>query len=232
MRHWIEVATDLTVTRQHQKQKTLLLVLVLLELTGRRYDVKSVSPRHVEAILVDTLRLRDPNEVRRVLQGCPGLPDAATHQRAQQRERTPTQEKHRQAELDGDDSDGGNHGDDDFAGRRGKRKLGDDSGTDGSGCDRGRGDDSSNMPEILAALSRAVEEEIRGSKGLFGLETGVLERLKGGVRVTPFLRHGSVRRRESAGAAPHGLAAGGMKKWWRCPRCHVSQVRGPVFSTL
>ncbi|CAM9983368.1 unnamed protein product, partial [Ectocarpus fasciculatus] len=83
---------------------------------------------------------------------------------------------------------------------------------------------SSNMTELLATLSRAVEEEIRGSKGLFGLETGVLERLKGGARVTPFLRHGSVRRQESSGKAPHGLAAGGMKKWWRCPRCHVSQV--------
>lgn len=80
------------------------------------------------------------------------------------------------------------------------------------------------MPELLSLLSRAVEEEIRGSKGLFGLETGVLERLKGGGRVTSFLRHGSVRRHDSAGAAPHGLAAGGMKKWWRCPRCHISQV--------
>lgn len=81
------------------------------------------------------------------------------------------------------------------------------------------------MPELLAALSGAVEEEIRGNKGLFGLESGVLERLKGGARVTPFLRHGSVRQPDSAGAAPHGLAAGGMKKWWRCPRCHISQVR-------
>ncbi|CAM9582071.1 unnamed protein product [Ectocarpus sp. 4 AP-2014] len=80
------------------------------------------------------------------------------------------------------------------------------------------------MTELLATLSGAVEEEIRGSKGLFGLETGVLERLKGGARVTPFLRHGSVRRQDSSGKAPHGLAAGGMKKWWRCPRCHVSQV--------
>ncbi|CAM9781945.1 unnamed protein product [Scytosiphon promiscuus] len=83
---------------------------------------------------------------------------------------------------------------------------------------------SGGMPELLAAMSRAIEDEIRGNKGLFGLDSGVLERLKGGVRVTPFLRHGSVRRPDSAGAAPHGLAAGGMKKWWRCPRCHISQV--------
>lgn len=97
-----------------------------------------------------------------------------------------------------------------------------------NGCDGGG--DSDNMPELLAALSRAVEEEIRSAKGLFGLETGVLERLKGGTRVTPFLTHGSVRRQTSPGGAPHGLAAGGMKKWWRCPRCHISQVRLLFFS--
>lgn len=180
-----------------------------------RYDVKSVSPRHVEALLVDTLRLRDPEEVRRVLQDYPGLPDA----KGQRAPTPPPQRSQQQTEAGGRNNgevvvgldDNGDDGDDDGdEGRRGKNGG-------GSGS-------VSDMPELLATLSRAIEEEIRGSKGLFGLETGVLERLKGGAKVTPFLRHGSVRRREPMGAAPHGLAAGGMKKWWRCPRCHISQV--------
>ena len=169
---------------------------------------------------MDTLRLRDPEEVRRVLQGYPGLPDAKG-----QRAPTPSQQRNQQqpqagdrddgeAAVGGDDDDDGD--DDDGEGRRGKNG----------------GGSVSDMPELLATLSRAIEEEVRGSKGLFGLETGVLERLKGGAKVTPFLRHGSVRRRESMGAAPHGLAAGGMKKWWRCPRCHISQVRALVSLVL
>lgn len=165
-----------------------------------RYDVKSVSPRHVEALLVDALRLRDPAEVRRVLQGNDVLPEAAD---ANKVSRNKSEEE--EDEVADNDADQ----------RRGKRLV-----------DQGHtsGDDGRDMPELLAALSRAIEEEIRGSKGLFGLATGVLERLKIGARVTPFLRHGSVRRQDSAGAAPHGLTAGGMKKWWRCPRCHKSQV--------
>ncbi|CBN79814.1 conserved unknown protein [Ectocarpus siliculosus] len=139
-----------------QEAEALAVDLAEFMLQSIGYDVKSVSPRHVEALLVDTLRLRDPAEVRRVLGEYPGLP----------------------------------------------------------------GEDQQNKKPCPAE----EQEEIRGSKGLFGLETGVLERLKGGARVTPFLRHGSVRRQDSSGKAPHGLAAGGMKKWWRCPRCHVSQV--------
>lgn len=185
----------------------------------RRYDVKSVSPRHVEAILVDTIRLRDPEEVRRVLRGYPGLPEPdARGRRAEEhpREGTPAPPQQNQQQPGAGDRNGEVEGRDD------------DNDHGGGGCDAGRraknGGGGSDMPELLATLSRAVEEEIRGSRGLFGLETGVLERLKGGAKVTPFLRHGSVRRRESMGAAPHGLAAGGMKKWWRCPRCHISQV--------
>eukprot|EP00752_Nemacystus_decipiens_P010692 g9523.t1 len=199
---WAKEAEDLSVD----------LAEFMLQSIG--YDVKSVSPGHVEAILVDTLRLRDPEEVRRVLRGYPGLPDAKS-QRDEERPRAsspPPQRSQRQPDTDmedGDDGDApGNEDDQDQDGSRGKNG----------------GGGSSDMPELLAALSRAVEEEIRGSRGLFGLETGVLERLKGGAKVTPFLRHGSVRRRESMGAAPHGLAAGGMKKWWRCPRCHTSKV--------
>lgn len=159
---------------------------------------------------MDTLRLRDPEELRRVLHGYPGLPDAAGPP-------APPQQNHQQTEVGGDRKGDGVEGPDSNHGG------GDDGDGDGAGRREENGS-ASKMPELLAALSRAVEEEIRGSRGLFGLETGVLERLKGGARVTPFLRHGSVRRRESMGAAPHGLAAGGMKKWWRCPRCHVSQV--------
>lgn len=183
---------------------------------GRRYDVKSVSPRHVEALLVDTLRLRDPRQVRRVLQGYPGLPDTkGQHAQARPRTPTPPPQQHQHQQPRAGDRDSGEEvvagRDDDDDGGEGRREK--------NGCGS-----VSDMPELLATLSRAVEEEIRGSKGLFGLETGVLERLKGGAKVTPFLRHGSVRRRESMGAAPNGLAAGGMKKWWRCPRCHISQV--------
>eukprot|EP00903_Cladosiphon_okamuranus_P010703 g10115.t2 len=179
------------------------------------YDIKSVSPRHVEALLVDTLVLRDPREVRRVLHGYPGLPDAKD-KGAEARPRTPKPrpQQHQHQQPGSGDRDSGEEvvaGRDDDDGDEGRRE-------------KNGGGSVGDMPELLATLSRAVEEEIRGSKGLFGLETGVLERLKSGAKVTPFLRHGSVRRRKSMGAAPHGLVAGGMKKWWRCPRCHISQV--------
>lgn len=168
----------------------------------RRYDVKSVSPRHVEALLVDSLRLGDPAEVRRVLEGHPGLP--------KERKQFPENSETRHQASEGDHTAVNDDLEDEHFRNH----------TDAQGSD-----DSSNMPELLAALSRAIEEEIRGTKGLFGLETGVLERLKSGTRVTPFLRHGSVRRQGTAGPVPHGLAAGGMKKWWRCPKCHMSQAR-------
>lgn len=177
--------------------------------------MKSVSPRHVEALLVDALRLRHPNEVRRVLRGHPGLPAIAKEPRAE--EPPPSPPVSPPPPPPPQEGAGNRDGDDRHTNTRGPEE-----GTRGSGSSSSGGSD---MPELLAALSRAIEEEIRGSRGLFGLETGVLERLKGGARVTPFLRHGSVRRQESAGASPHGLAAGGMKKWWRCPRCHISQVR-------
>lgn len=163
--------------------------------------MKSVSPRHVEALIVDSLRLRDAAEVRRVLHGYPGLPG----------EKNAAETPETNADRNDDGNSSGKHDDGTTSKTRSRHTGGDDRNSNG-------------MPELLAALSRAVEEEIRGTKGLFGLESGVLERLKGGARVTPFLRHGSVRRQESAGAAPHGLAAAGMKKWWRCPRCHISQV--------
>lgn len=185
--------------------------------------MKSVSPRHVEALLVDALRLRHADEVRQVLRGYPGLPSIAGELPPAPPLSPPPQQER--------------------AGNRDGNAARDDGGSSGTGEDRDKdkgrpeggkrassgSSSSSDMPELLAALSRAIEEEIRGSKGLFGLETGVLERLKGGARVTPFLRHGSVRRQESVGATPHGLAAGGMKKWWRCPRCHISQVCKFVF---
>lgn len=160
-----------------------------------RYDITSLSPGQVEVLLVDPLRLTDPREIRSILQGYPGLPKAPdSHSASVGLAREDTHE-------DGTDS---------HERRASKHSR--------------AGADSREMPELLAALSRAVEEEIRGTRGLFGLETGALERLKHGPRVTPFLRHGTVRQQTSGGAMPHGLAAGGAKKWWRCPRCHISQV--------
>ena len=166
---------------------------------SHRYDVKSVPPRQVEALVVDALRLADVAELRRVLDGARGSREGNPSDR-----RDPITAKAKGAAADGDhvlveaDTDGLSR--------------------------RTRGVEDEDMPELLAALSRSVEEEVRGTNGLFGLETGLLERLKGGVRLTPFLRHGSLRRRDPDAAAPGGLAAGGLKKWWRCPRCNLSQV--------
>ena len=216
--------------------------------------MKSLSPRHVEAMLVDSLRLTDPAEVRRILQGYPGLPELRDEAGAEIQSwdlagrgdddchndsnddddnNHQHQHQHRQHRNDHHDSDD-HHDNDDHQDNDDRQKAARDDRARADGragradCERGvggaRGGDVSNMPELLAALSRAIEEEIRGSKGLFGLVTGTLERLKSGTKVTPFLRHGSVRRQESEGATPNGLASGGMKKWWRCPRCHISQV--------
>lgn len=102
-----------------------------------------------------------------------------------------------------------------------------------SSCAGGKNSvDGEDIPELLAALSRAVDEEVRGTRGLFGLNSGVLERLKSGVRLTPFLTHGSIRHRDPDKAASGSLAAGGLKKWWRCPRCSLSQVRHPLVSDI
>lgn len=156
-----------------------------------RYDVTSISPRQVEALIIDNVRLSEPAELRRVLHGARGsrewIPDSA----------------------------------------KGAAEVKDSSRTSGK-----NGDDGEDITELLAALSRAVDEEVRGTKGLFGLSSGVLERLKSGVRLTPFLRHGSLRRRDPDKAAPGSLAAGGLKKWWRCPRCNLSQVRHPLVVGL
>lgn len=175
--------------------------------------MKAVPPRQVEALLVDPLRLTDPTEVRRILRGHSDLPE-------DDEEEEDADETTLPPATTGVEGDGEGTENDTDAAREPRR----------AGRGVGAGGRGNSMPELLSSLSRSVEEEIRGSKGLFGLETGVLERLKGGARVTPFLRHGSVRRHDSAGAAPHGLAAGGMKKWWRCPRCHISQVCVCSFS--
>ncbi|CAM9176369.1 unnamed protein product [Choristocarpus tenellus] len=94
----------------------------------------------------------------------------------------------------------------------------------GSGKGPGGDDRDEALPELMHTLSEKIEEEVRGVEGLFGQRLTVLRRLKGGVEVTPFLRYGSVREPSTAGPAPHGLVAQGLKKWWRCPRCSVSKV--------
>lgn len=163
----------------------------------RRYDVKSISPRQVEALIVDNVRLSEPAELRCVLYGSRGSGEWIPGLAKGEAEEDPAV--------------------------RGK---------DSSRASSKNGVDGEEIPELLAALSRAVEEEIRGTKGLFGLDSGVLERLKSGVRLTPFLTHGSLRRRDPDKAAPGSLAAGGLKKWWRCPRCHLSKVRLPLVSSI
>lgn len=207
-----------------------------------RYDVKSVSPRQVEDLLVDQLRVRDASEVRRILQGYPELlpsekVDETSGSKSDQdkirvESSPPSPSSTLSSEETGIDRNGGSGSQQKRSGFVQKNKNEEDGRGDAKKynkpCDHhsGAAGDRNNemLHELLAALSRAAEEEIRGAKGLFGLENGALERLKGGARVTPFLRHGSLRRQVSVGAAPHGLAASGMKKWWRCPKCHVSQV--------
>ncbi|CAM9189480.1 unnamed protein product [Sphacelaria rigidula] len=200
-------------------------------------------------MLIDPLRMREPAAVRSILQGhvgsdipgtfSAGKPDAEKSGAKSGREdgtrmdmtTSPSSLDGGRGEYDGDKADRARHG------RRNLSRVGDEMETEserGQGSNKNirssnsdDGNDRTILVRLLAALSKAAEEEVRGSKGLFGLESGVLERLKGGVRVTPFLRHGSLRREASTGRAPHGLLAdGGMKKWWRCPKCHVSQVVG------
>ncbi|CAM9983436.1 unnamed protein product, partial [Ectocarpus fasciculatus] len=96
-----------------QEAETLAVDLAEFMLQSIGYDVKSVSPRHVEALLVDTLRLRDPAEVRRVLGGYPGLPEEdqqdkkPCHAEGQARPRAHQQNnnQHEQPEGEGEGGD-------------------------------------------------------------------------------------------------------------------------------